>query len=138
MRNPKLTIRRLVGLSLGLCAAALVGAVAAQNPDGTRVRSAAAGPAEPPHHRANEVGWRLAPSEQKYASIDGNRLKSYVGELTAMARRYRDNGQIPHWPVYDAATRATMIFDANTRVENDPRSAIRQYWSHNAQPEADD
>jgi len=49
-----------------------------------------------------------------------------------------DNGQIPHWPVYDAATRATMIFDANTRVENDPRSAIRQYWSHNAQPEADD
>jgi para-nitrobenzyl esterase len=49
-----------------------------------------------------------------------------------------DNGQIPHWPVYDAATRATMIFDANTRVENDPHSAIRQYWSHNAQPEADD
>jgi len=50
-----------------------------------------------------------------------------------------DNDQIPHWPVYDAATRATMIFDANTRVENDPRSAIRQYWSHNAQPtEADD
>ena len=97
MRNPKLTIRRLVGLSLGLCAAALVGAVAAQNPDGTRVRSAAAGPAEPPHHRANEVGWRLAPSEQKYASIDGNRLKSYVGELTAMARRYRDNGHPQFW-----------------------------------------
>jgi para-nitrobenzyl esterase len=44
-----------------------------------------------------------------------------------------DNDQIPHWPAYDAKTRATMIFDANTRVVNDPRSAIRKYWSDNAQ-----
>jgi para-nitrobenzyl esterase len=44
-----------------------------------------------------------------------------------------DNDQIPHWPAYDAKTRATMIFDANTRVMNDPRSAIRKYWSDNAQ-----
>jgi para-nitrobenzyl esterase len=50
-----------------------------------------------------------------------------------------DNEHIPHWPAYDATTRATMIFDANTRVVNDPRSAIRKYWSSNAQPtEADD
>ncbi|HEV3140002.1 MAG TPA: carboxylesterase family protein [Vicinamibacterales bacterium] len=43
-----------------------------------------------------------------------------------------DNEHIPHWPAYDATTRATMIFDANTRVVNDPRSAIRKYWSQNA------
>jgi para-nitrobenzyl esterase len=43
-----------------------------------------------------------------------------------------DNEHIPHWPAYDAKTRATMIFDANTRVVNDPRSAIRQYWTQNA------
>jgi para-nitrobenzyl esterase len=43
-----------------------------------------------------------------------------------------DNDQIPHWPRYDVSTRPTMIFDADTRVENDPRSAIRKYWSHNA------
>ena len=50
-----------------------------------------------------------------------------------------DNDQIPHWPKYDAATRATMIFDAETRVVNDPRSAIRKYWSQNAQvTEAED
>lgn len=50
-----------------------------------------------------------------------------------------DNDQIPHWPAYDATTRATMVFDVNTRVVNDPRSAIRQYWSHNAQvTDADD
>jgi para-nitrobenzyl esterase len=40
-----------------------------------------------------------------------------------------DNELIPHWPAYDTSTRATMIFDANTRVVNDPRSAIRTYWS---------
>jgi hypothetical protein len=34
-------------------------------------------------------------------------------------------------PAYDANTRATM-FDANTRVVNDPRSAIRTYWSEHA------
>jgi hypothetical protein len=97
MRNqPKLTSRRLVGLSLGLCALGLVGAAASQNPDGTRVRPAA-GPAEPTHHRASDVGWRLAPSEQKYAAIDGNRLKTYVSELTAMARRYRDTGHPQFW-----------------------------------------
>jgi para-nitrobenzyl esterase len=50
-----------------------------------------------------------------------------------------DNDQIPLWPAYDARTRATMIFDANTRVDNDPRSAIRQYWSDHAQTtDADD
>jgi para-nitrobenzyl esterase len=40
-----------------------------------------------------------------------------------------DNEHIPHWPKYDAATRATMVFDTDTRVVNDPRSAIREYWS---------
>jgi len=50
-----------------------------------------------------------------------------------------DNDQIPHWAAYDDQTRATMIFDANTRVVNDPRSAIRKYWRENAQPtDADD
>ena len=50
-----------------------------------------------------------------------------------------DNEHIPHWPSYDATTRATMVFDTNTRVVNDPRSAIRKYWTQNAQPtEADD
>jgi para-nitrobenzyl esterase len=50
-----------------------------------------------------------------------------------------DNDQIPHWPAYDATARATMVFDTNTRVVNDPRSAIRKYWSQNGQQtDADD
>ncbi|HMJ87299.1 MAG TPA: hypothetical protein VK504_29175, partial [Vicinamibacterales bacterium] len=45
-----------------------------------------------------------------------------------------DNEHIPHWPKYDAATRATMIFDANTRVVNDPRGAMRTYFDRNPAP----
>lgn len=39
-----------------------------------------------------------------------------------------NNSQIPRWPAYDASTRATMIFDTDTRVENDPRGEIRKFW----------
>jgi para-nitrobenzyl esterase len=42
-----------------------------------------------------------------------------------------DNEHIPHWPTYDAATRATMIFDTKTRVVNDPRGATRKYFAQN-------
>ena len=39
----------------------------------------------------------------------------------------------------DATTQATMIFDTNTRVVNDPGAAIRKYWSQNpARSDADD
>jgi len=36
--------------------------------------------------------WRLLPSEQKYGSIDGSHLKSYVEDQTAISRRYRNEG----------------------------------------------
>ena len=50
-----------------------------------------------------------------------------------------DNAEIPHWPAYDAQSRATMIFDATTRVVNDPRSATRKYWNQNPEStQADD
>jgi para-nitrobenzyl esterase len=59
--------------------------------------------------------------------------KRLASTFVAFARTGNpDNDQIPHWPRYDVSTRPTMIFDADTRVENDPRSAIRKYWSHNA------
>jgi len=37
--------------------------------------------------------------------------------------------EIPEWPAYDAARRATMIFDTEVRVENDPRAEIRKFWA---------
>jgi para-nitrobenzyl esterase len=39
-----------------------------------------------------------------------------------------NNPHIPRWPNYDATTRATMVFDTDTRVETDPRSEIRKFW----------
>jgi hypothetical protein len=65
----------------------LVGFGQAQTP-GARISR----PSEPIHQRESEVGWRLAPAEQQYSSIDGQHLKQYVEELCAISRRYRDAG----------------------------------------------
>jgi para-nitrobenzyl esterase len=35
---------------------------------------------------------------------------------------------LPAWPTYDEATRATMLFDIESRVENDPRREERMAW----------
>jgi para-nitrobenzyl esterase len=40
-----------------------------------------------------------------------------------------NNAKTPRWPAYNAEKRATMIFDAETRVENDPRGEIRKFWA---------
>jgi para-nitrobenzyl esterase len=40
-----------------------------------------------------------------------------------------NNPEIPAWPTYDVQTRQTMIFDADDRVQSDPRSDFRQFWS---------
>jgi peptidase M28-like protein len=82
---------------VAILAAVVVAAVSAQNPDGTRVSAPAAGPTEPPHKRAAELGWRLPPSEQSYATIDGVRLMQLVADQTAIARKYRDNGHPQFW-----------------------------------------
>ena len=61
-------------------------------------RGAAAGRGgSPAVRRTTEVGGRLAPSEQKYAAIDERKLMQDVEALTAIARRYRDNGHPQFW-----------------------------------------
>ena len=47
-----------------------------------------------------------------------------------------NNPKIPKWPAYDAVSRATMIFDTQIRVENDPRSEIRKFWRDMPMPAA--
>lgn len=77
-------------LFAGGCAAALALCLSfgqAQNPAARAQRTP-----EPTHIRKSEVGWRLAPSEQQYAAIDGEHLKKYVEEICAISRRYRDAG----------------------------------------------
>jgi para-nitrobenzyl esterase len=39
-----------------------------------------------------------------------------------------NNPQIPEWPPYDPATKPTMIFDVDTRVEKDPLRDLRGFW----------
>ncbi len=39
-----------------------------------------------------------------------------------------NNPKIPNWPAYEPSKRATMLFDTEVRVENDPRSEMRQFW----------
>ena len=48
--------------------------------------------------------------------------------------RRTEQSQDSHWPAYDAGKRATMIFDNNTHVENDPRGEIRSFWEDMPQP----
>jgi para-nitrobenzyl esterase len=48
---------------------------------------------------------------------------------TAFARTGDPNtakAGLPHWPRYDATTRATMIFNTKSRVENDPYAEFRK------------
>jgi para-nitrobenzyl esterase len=40
-----------------------------------------------------------------------------------------NNKHIPHWPSYDVPDRATLVFDRETSVENDPRGAFREFWA---------
>lgn len=47
-----------------------------------------------------------------------------------------NNTQIPNWSPYDASRRATMIFDNELRVEDDPRSEIRKFWAEVPAPGA--
>ena len=39
-----------------------------------------------------------------------------------------NNPKLPEWPPYDAANKPTMIFDTETRVENDPLAKLRGFW----------
>jgi para-nitrobenzyl esterase len=38
------------------------------------------------------------------------------------------HGDLPAWPVYSMADRATMIFDTTCRIENDPYGSERRVW----------
>jgi hypothetical protein len=43
------------------------------------------------------IEFPLAPGQQKYASIDGKKMHTYVVKLADIARKYRDNGHPKFW-----------------------------------------
>lgn len=69
----------------------------------------------------------------------GADAKALADKMAAMWVAFAKTGDpntsaVPHWPAYDAQTRATMVFDANTRVENDPRRDFRLLWEELGTP----
>jgi para-nitrobenzyl esterase len=55
--------------------------------------------------------------------------KQASGAWTAFARTGDPNvggSGLPHWPRYEAASRATMIFNTQSRIENDPYAEFRK------------
>jgi para-nitrobenzyl esterase len=55
--------------------------------------------------------------------------KMMSGAWAAFARSGDPSHEgIPHWPAYTAEERATMIFNTECRVENDPRPEERKAW----------
>jgi para-nitrobenzyl esterase len=64
---------------------------------------------------------------------DNPEAKKLANELAsawvAFAKTGNPNSQhLPEWPAYNAETKPTMVFDVETRVENDPLAALRGYW----------
>lgn len=51
-----------------------------------------------------------------------------LGEAMARAWIAFARSGNPGWPAYDTTTRPTMVFDVQSRVENDPFGAERQIW----------
>src|SRR5580700_11426994 len=41
--------------------------------------------------------WPLPPQDKAYGAIDGKRIHTYVEDLTAISRKYRDNGHPQFW-----------------------------------------
>jgi para-nitrobenzyl esterase len=65
--------------------------------------------------------------------------KTLADKMAAMWVAFAKTGDpncsaIPKWAAYDPKDRATMVFDTNTRVENDPRRDFRLLWEELGTP----
>src|SRR5882672_618493 len=87
-----LSATRAAAVALLASAAWTVVATSQDAPQPTaRGRSQTAAPLVPLEE--SWLRWPLPPPEQAYGQIDGQRLKSYVKEITAISRRSRDRGE---------------------------------------------
>jgi para-nitrobenzyl esterase len=66
---------------------------------------------------------------------DGNDMSRVAEQLSSAWVAFAKVGnpntpRLPPWPIYDTATRATMVFGTPTQLINDHRGEIRQFWEH--------
>jgi para-nitrobenzyl esterase len=65
-------------------------------------------------------------AKKNETSISRKTFLKDSGRAVAFARSGNPNNpKIPNWPAYTSTTRATMSFDDECRVENDPDRAER-------------
>jgi para-nitrobenzyl esterase len=69
----------------------------------------------------------------------GSDAKTLADKMASMWVSFAKTGDpnssaIPKWSAYDTKDRATMVFDTNTRVENDPRRDFRMLWEELGTP----
>jgi Peptidase family M28 len=87
-------------LFCGMCTLAAGGWLAAQNTDqaAPTPRPSAQIPAAPLYKLDDAfLEWPLASPDKAYSAIDGHRIHTYVEDLTAISRKYRDNGHPQFW-----------------------------------------
>jgi para-nitrobenzyl esterase len=61
----------------------------------------------------------------------------FASAWVALAKNANPNDpKVPQWSAYDKEKRATMVFDNEVRVENDPRAEIRKFWEEMPAPGA--
>jgi para-nitrobenzyl esterase len=61
-------------------------------------------------------------------SAEAQALADTMSSVWATFARHGRPSSVPAWPAYDADRRATFVFDAACRVENDPRGEERRLW----------
>ncbi len=87
-------------LSYAACALAAGAALLAQGSDQPepKPRPSAQIPAAPLYPLEDAfLHWQLAPQDKAYAAIDGKHIHTYVEQLTAISRKYRDSGHPQFW-----------------------------------------
>jgi para-nitrobenzyl esterase len=40
-----------------------------------------------------------------------------------------NNAKTPNWPAYDLKSRTTMVWDKDSKAQNDPRGTFREFWA---------
>lgn len=83
-----------------MCALAANAALLAQGSDQAepKPRPSAQIPAAPLYKLDDAfLEWQLAPQDKAYSAIDGKRIHTYVEDLTAISRKYRDSGHPQFW-----------------------------------------
>jgi para-nitrobenzyl esterase len=64
---------------------------------------------------------------------EGADARIVAAQMSSAWRAFARSGNpntagLPHWPAYDTSRRAVMQFDVESRVTDDPHSALRKVW----------